>query len=146
MSQELYVKQILGFIIFFNSSWLSSGRMCRSDHLRNCHIESSHPVHQAACFHYSFSVKHQPSLSVTASEGNDDHRLELIVQLEMEANLMFSCVFVKRHKTLFYIMGHSKQGDEECAKNHIQNHRQKRRILNMETYSALNVIHEHYTL
>lgn len=86
-------------------------------------MESSHPVHQAACFHYSFSVKHQLSLSVTASEGNGEHRLELIVQLEMESNLMLFCVFVKRHKSLFYAVGHSKQDDEECAKNQMQNHR-----------------------
>lgn len=86
-------------------------------------MESSHPVYQAACFHYSFSVKHQPSLSVTASEDNDEHRLELIVQLEMEANLVLPCVFVKRHKTLFYAMGHSKQDDEKCVKNQMQNHR-----------------------
>lgn len=59
---------------------------------------------------------------------------------------MLSCVFAKWHKTLFYTVGHSKQGGEACAEIQMQSHRYKWRKLNIETYSVIIDINKHCTL
>lgn len=110
--------------------------MCRPAHLSNCHAENLHAVYQAAWFHCNLAAKHQPSPS--ASRGNDEHRLELIVQLEMEANFMLSCVFANQHKPLFYAVV------QQRVVKHLQKwHRYKWREIPLKfiPISTLQILH-----
>lgn len=80
-----------------------------------------------------------PAPSVAASTGNDEHTLELIVQLETEANLMLSCVFAKWHKPLWFV------GQQTVVRGLQKCYRYKWREINIETYSDIIDINRHYT-